>query len=236
MYGRLLLVTWTLAACNRVLGLDVTAELPDVDGSVADALPANCRVTSPLETHAATYLIDATPRGKDTEILTDVGQPGLFTYGIDGIQPDEYIAAAVLFVTPVTKCGITACTPCVMSATTYELYWNLEDWTEVDATSTRSDRNSLWSQPFAQGPVDRSARLASAPLRSGPQFALVATMADVVRVPATPWISTRAAIPLIRISLQLLTDGPAAFASDDHDDSTCSEAAAPPSLVLTICR
>ncbi len=240
MNRELLLVAWALTGCNEVFGLHdtrgVNAGSGGPDAFVADALPASCRVTPPLESYAATYLMDGVPRGKDTELVTGPQQPALFKFGIDGIQPDEHVAAAVLLVTPIRACGITACTPCPTGATTFSLYWNEERWGESEATMTDRTRTLPWSEAFATGVTDRSERLVEGPLPTGAQLALAARMIDVLSVPAQPWMGTHGTVPMTRLSLQLVTDAPAAYASDDHDDSTCNEAAAPPSLVLTLCK
>lgn len=235
-YRAVLLIVCT-SGCNRLLGLDETALIDAAPGTTADALPATCSTTLPLEPFAVTHLIDDTVRGKDAEVVTGPTQPALFSYAIDGfLDGGKHIAAAVLQVAPITRCGVSACTPCPTGATRYQLYWNNEDWDEPETTSIQRDSNSPWERPFAEGATDRSAQIFEDALPTGAQLALRAPMAEVAGVPAAPWIATHDAFPRMRISLQLRTDAPAAFASDDHDESLCGETAAPPSLVLTICE
>jgi hypothetical protein len=190
----------------------------------------------PLECYTATYLADATSHGKDPELITNSQHPALFTFGVDGIAPGEHIAAAILNVSPITKCGMTACTPCPTGATTYQVYWNDEGWVEGQEDETRSGNGTRWEVPFAEGPADRSAQLVDAPLPTGSQLALHVPMTGVATVPAEPWIGTHSAVPTRRLSLQLRTDDWAAFASDDYDQSTCMESGGVPSLVLTLCQ
>ncbi|MBS1119033.1 MAG: hypothetical protein H6Q90_1261 [Deltaproteobacteria bacterium] len=227
-----------LAGCNVVFPLDGPARSDAGDDpAMGDALPANCRVTSPLEPFAATYLVDTTPRqdaGFRTEVITDAGQPALFTFGVDVDPLTEHVAAAILLVTPITKCG-QGCGACPTGATSYQVFWNFEDWDEVEATSTNLDAATPWGADFAAGTADRSALIIDDVLPTGPQLALRIPMTNVARVPAAPWIGKHSSVPQTRLSLQLRTDHPAAFASDDHDESPCMEAAGVPSLVLTIC-
>lgn len=236
MRCRAVLMVLCTSGCNRILGLDETMLL-DASLATADALPATCTTTLPLEPFTVTYLVDETVRGKEAEVVTGPDQPALFSYAIDGfLDGGKHVAAAVLNVAPVRKCGVSACEPCPTGATRYQLYWNHEDWDEPETTRTLRDSNSPWERPLAEGASDRSALIVDGELPTGAQLALRAPMLAVAGVPAAPWIVTHDAFPRVRISLQLRTDAPAAFASDDHDNSLCGETAAPPSLVLTLCE
>jgi len=234
MRARLLAIVAVLTGCNQVFGLDGTQPAPDAPA--ADALPTSCRVTAPLECYAATFLADATSHGKETELITNSQHPALFKFGVDGILPGEHIAAAILGVSPVTKCGMTACTPCPTGATTYQVYWSFDDWVEDQATDNLSSDGTPWELPFASGATDRSALLVDAPLPAAAQLALRVPMTGVATIPAERWIGTHGSMPYQRLSLQLRTNDWAAFASDDYDESTCMEAAGLPSLVLTLCQ
>jgi hypothetical protein len=232
--ANLIAAAFVLAGCNQVFAIRET-EL--IDGGLADALPAGCRVT-PVAVDKDTYLSDAFAHGREDAVRVDALQPGLFRFGI-GVMPGERVAAAVLEINAVDRavaCGAgTGCDPCTTSATTYRVYWNESSWSDDDATKDNARASNPWQAELATGTDDRSLLVAehTFPATLG-TLALPIHMTEVVARPAEPWLRLDAGLHLL--TLQMLTDGPITFASDDRDTGTCSDNLAPATLIVTLCQ
>ncbi|HSD86103.1 MAG TPA: hypothetical protein VLB44_01265 [Kofleriaceae bacterium] len=231
-----------LAGCNRVFGLRETELIDGGDSVPPDSLPANCRAAD-YQVDKDTYLLDATPHGLEDAVRVDSTHPGLFRFAIS-YQPGEYIAAAVMHMAVVAKADAcaAACGACpVDQATKFRAYWNNSSWSDNDATSTNRRATSAWDGELATGSTDRSAQIVQAALTSSPGVVdLALHMVDIapsLRATSADWIRYDSASvpPQYQITVQLLTDAPIAFASDDRDTSTCQDPISPASVTLTLC-
>jgi hypothetical protein len=175
-----------------------------------------------------TYLDSPSIHGADDVLLAYYTRPILLDFDLAGmLGADEHVATASIHLTPVTTangCG-GVCHACpAFAATSYQLYWNISDWSQTAATSSFKRASTYWDQAYATGTGDRSIVISRGPISSG-GVDIALSAQQIAALPPTLWMVNS------HLSVQLLLDNTAAFAATEQG---CAPRQGP-QLSVTIC-
>jgi hypothetical protein len=235
----LLVVAAFLGGCDYVLRIDHLAE--NVDALPPDVLAANCR-TAELVSSADTYLAGTTIHGSDDALIADANQAALIKLYLDNIyMVGDRAAALVVHIYAVDHadaCG-ASCGACpAATATRFQVYWSTPSWNPDQATQVDSRTGVMWIGMGATGAGDRSTTAIvddALPATTG-AVDLRVPMHAVEQVLPDAWVSYDPPTMTGRLAIQIRTDGPLVFASDERSASSCHDSRPPPSATVTLCQ